>query len=228
MKRIDLQSQETGIMTIINLFNTILEQSDYNLNQFVKGDSLAVSDEMPESFLESLKELVNISPGIVRNIENREKFWNMFEELDDYENNNKFVKWIQKYINASNKPFEEAAFLTDMDHEAFVKMTDYCFENLILKNIGKKRVDGSIGDLKQLYLLRKIIFTFIDMVIIENLSKENALENMKRVFGVKESYCDVWWKIIKENEDKLWKIMMMKQNRRIENKLNHLLEIIDE
>ena len=53
-------------------------------------------------------------------------------------------------------------------------MTDYCFENLILKNIGKKRVDGSIGDLKQLYLLRKIIFTFIDMVIIENLSKENA------------------------------------------------------
>ena len=59
-------------------------------------------------------------------------------------------------------------------------------------------------------------------------SSNDALENMERVFGVKESYCDVWWKIIKENEDKLWKIMMMKQNRRIENKLNHLLEIIDE
>ena len=217
MKKIELQSQENGIMKFVELFNAILEQSDYNLNRFVKG----------ESFLESLKELVNISPGIVRNVENQETFWEMFEKLEDYENNNKFVSWIQKYSRVSNRPFEEAAFLKDMEQTLFERMTDYCFHNLIIRNIGKKRVDESIGDVRQLYVLRKIIFNFIEFVIVENLSKENAFETMERIFGVKKSCCEYWCKIVQKNEEKLWKIMMMKQSRRMEDKLNYILEIID-
>ena len=66
MKSIELEFQENGVAKIIELFNTILEQSGYNLNQFVKGDSLAVPNEVPESFLDSLKKFVNISPDVIR------------------------------------------------------------------------------------------------------------------------------------------------------------------
>lgn len=228
MKKIDLKSQNYGSTKLFELFNTILELSDYNLNQFVKGDALAVPDNMPETFVESLKEFVRISPDIVRDMENREEFWKIFEELDDYQNNNKFIKWMQRYISASISPFEEAAFLREINTETFQKMAEYCFTNLVMRNIGKKRIDESVGDIKQLSVLRKLIFTFIDMVIVENYSKENAFDNMERIFGIKDSYCEVLWRLTEQNEDKLWKIMMMKQSRQVENKLNHLLEMIDE
>lgn len=228
MKKINIEFQSTGTVALIELFNTILEQSDYNLNQFVKGDSLAVPSDTPEFFQKSLNEFVKISPDIIRTLENRESFWEIFEKLDDYENNDKFIKWMQQYVDASLKPFEETAFLRNMDDRSFEQLTKYCFMNLVIKNIGKKQIDNSIEDVKQLYVLRKTIFTFIDMVIVENFSKEYAFENMERIFGLTESYCEILWELIEQNEDKLWKIMMMKQSRRIETKLNHLLEMIDE
>ena len=46
---------------------------------------------------------------------------------------------------------------------------------------------------------------------------------------LKRKYTEgVCFNTIIENEEKLWRIMMMKQYSRIENKLNHLLEVIDE
>ncbi len=228
MKSIELEFQENGVAKIIELFNTILEQSGYNLNQFVKGDSLAVPNEVPESFLDSLKKFVNISPDVIRSIENKEDFWDIFEKLEDYENNDKFIKWVQRYIDSVIRPFEEAKFIRDMSNETFQKITKYCFENLIIKDIGKKRIDRTMGDLKQLYVLRKIMFTFIEMVLVENFSRENAFDKMHRIFGIEEFCCKLWWDLIEENEEKLWRIMMMKQSRRIENKLDHLLELMDE
>ena len=62
MKKIELQFQESGIKKTIELFNIILEESEYNLNQFVKSDSLSISDEMSVSITESLKEFVVMVP----------------------------------------------------------------------------------------------------------------------------------------------------------------------
>ena len=64
------------------------------------------------------------------------------------------------------------------------------------------------------------------MVIVDKFFKENAFDNMKD--GIKNSYCELWWKLIEENEDKIWKIMIMKQYSRMENKLNHLLDLMEE
>ena len=119
-------------------------------------------------------------------------------------------------------------FLKEMDDESFQKLTNYCFENLILKDVGKKRIDSNIGDVKQILILRKIIFTCIEMVVVDNFSKENTFDNMERMFGMKASYCELWWNLIEKNEDKIWRIMVMKQYSRLENKLNRLLDLIEE
>lgn len=228
MKKIDLEFQESGIEKAIKLFNIILEESEFDLNQFVKSDSLAISNQMSETFLESLKEFVNTVPDLVKQMDDAEAFWSLFENLDDYEKNNKFLSWLRRYTEAVIKPFEEANFLKEISEETFNKLTNYCFENLILRDIGKKRIDQEIGEIKQILILRKILFTFIEMVVVDNFSKENAFDNMEKMFDIKEAYCEYWWSLIEKNEDKIWKIMLMKQYRRMENKLNHLLDIIEE
>lgn len=227
MEKIKLESQEDGIVRVFELFYNILEESGSNLNQFVKGDSLAIPNGMSEIFLNSLKDFINMVPDMVKQIEDGESFWKKFEELSDYENNNKFITWLKRYTEAAIRPFEEAKFLKEIDSESFQKQTNYCFENLILKDIGKKRIDKAVGDIKQLLILKKIIFTFIEMVIVNNFSRENAFDNMERMFDVKEEYCEIWWDLIEKNEEKIWKIMMMKQYRKMENKLNYLLDIIE-
>lgn len=228
MKKIELEFQENGIKKAIELFNSILEESSFDLNQFVKSNSLAIPNDMSEKFLESLKQFINIVPDIVKQLDEPETFWNIFENLDDYEKNIKFIIWLKKYTESVIKPFEEAMFLKEMDDESFQKLTNYCFENLILKDVGKKRIDSNIGDVKQILILRKIIFTCIEMVVVDNFSKENTFDNMERMFGMKASYCELWWNLIEKNEDKIWRIMVMKQYSRLENKLNRLLDLIEE
>ena len=60
MKKIELESQENGIKKAIEVFNSILEESSFDLNQFVKSNSLAIPNDMSEKFLESLKQFINI------------------------------------------------------------------------------------------------------------------------------------------------------------------------
>lgn len=228
MKKIELEFQESGIKKVIELFNVILEESEFDLNQFVKSDSLAIPNQMSETFLESLKQFVDMVPDIVKQLDDAESFWCLFENLDDYEKNNKFIVWLKRYTESIIRPYEEALFLKEIDEELFRKLTIYCFDNLILRDIGKKRIDSEIGDIKQILTLRKIIFTFIEMVVVDNFSKENAFDNMERMFDIKASYCELWWDLIEKNEDKIWKIMIMRQYSRMENKLNHLLDLIEE
>ena len=33
------------------------------------------------------------------------------------------------------------------------------------------------------------------------------------MFGIDESYCTIWWKMVQEKEEKLWRIMLMKMLR---------------
>ena len=227
MKNIHLESWMTGMNRLVELFNYILENSNYNLNQFVKSDTLAISDDVQEDFIDALKELIDIAPGVVRDLKDKEKFWASFEQLDDYKNNSKFIKWLIKYTDAVRKPFEDAAFMREMSDTVLQEMSEYCFQNLIMKNIGKKRVDKK-WDIRQITILRKIMFTFIEMVIINNFSKENTFFNIQRLFGVKESQCELWWEMVKKNEERLWRIMLMKKYSQIESKLDIILENIDE
>ena len=187
MKKIELEFPKPGIAKMIELFNDILEQCEYNLNQFVKGDTLAISNEMSEDFIVLLKKFVKEIPDVLRGIDDSDVFWNVFEKLDDYDKNNRFVMWLRRYTDSIIRPLEEAKFLKEIDDKKFRELTNYCFENLVIKDIGKKRIDKSIGDVKQLLVLRKIIFTFISMVIVENFSKENTFDSMERIFGIKES-----------------------------------------
>ena len=97
-----------------------------------------------------------------------------------------------------------------------------------MQDVGKKRIDKTIGGEKQLLILKKALFTFCEMIISDNLSKENAFDNISRMFEMEESYCEVWWQYVKENEDKLWRIIMMKNYKTLEGKMEILLQLVKE
>ncbi|MDO4469845.1 MAG: hypothetical protein Q4C84_08380, partial [Bacillota bacterium] len=88
MKKLELKSQIHGkfIKKSIDLFNSLLEESEFNLDQFVNGDALAISNEISDQFVKNLKEFINIIPDAVREIEDQDVFWNTFSHLKDYEN----------------------------------------------------------------------------------------------------------------------------------------------
>lgn len=114
-----------------------------------------------------------------------------------------------------------------MSDELFQKITIYCFENLIIRDIGKKSIDASIWDLQQLMTLRKIMFRFVEMIVVDNFSDERAFFSIKRMFGLERDKIQIWSDLVRENEEKLWRIMMMQKFEDMEEKLNFILEQIE-
>lgn len=227
MKQLFIKSQESEISNFVDLFNFILENMNYNLDCLVKGNSLAVEDSISEEFLEKLKDFLALAPEIIRKTDNKEEIWSSFEKLENYESNKKFINWLKKYVETRIRPAEDARFINELDLKSFEAMSQYCFENLILKDIGRNNIDEQ-WDKEQIIIIRKMLFTFINMIEVNFYSDEYALENMERVFGIKRQYCIKWLHLIKEHEDRLWKIMLMKQYNKIENKLDELLDKIDD
>lgn len=227
MKKTDLQSPD-GMINLLSQFRLILRLSGQDLNRLVQGNTLAIPSDMSKAFSDTIREFVEMVPDVVRNAEDKGAVWNSLEELAAKGENGEFIKWLKKYTEAVLKPFEEAMFLSEMDDRAFQEITDYCFENLVLQNTSRKRMDESRWDVKQLLILRKIFFTFIDMVISEQLSEERVCQNMGRMFGMGETRCNMWWNLILQNEEKIWRITMMKKISRIEETLDYLLEQMEE
>lgn len=227
MKQLFIKSQESEMNNFVDLFNFILENKNYNLDCLVKGNSLAVDDSISEEFLEKLKDFLALAPEIIRKADNKEEIWSSFETLDDYESNKKFINWLKKYVETIIRPVEDARFINELDLKSFEAMSQYCFENLVLKDIGRSNIDEQ-WDRVQIIIIRKMLFTFIDMIEVNFYSDEYALENMERTFGIKKQYCIKWLYLIKEHEDRLWKIMLMKRYNRIENKLDELLDKMDD
>lgn len=212
---------------IMELFNKILEESNYNLNKFVNGMTLSINDDESKKLEELVQEFIDRIVSEIKKLSNQQVFWESFTKLDDYEKIDKFIEWMKGYTNSAIRPYEETEFLRDMDEQEFDNITKYCFENLILQDAGKRKVQEQ-ANWEQIVLLKKVILTFIDMVVVNNFSKDNAFYNMEKVFGLGEEKCIIWWKLVEENEDKLWKLMIMKKYNQIENKLDFLLNELEE
>ena len=227
MKEICLESQVNG-KEVEELFNFILRTSNYNLNQYVKGDSLSIPNDMEEEFVASLKKMLDNIPEIVKTMQDKEGFWDRFEKLDDFQNNDKFIKWLIKYVENAIRPFEDACFLREIEQETLCKMIDYCFQNLIIRDVGKNKVEESEWDVDQMGILRKIIFTFVEMIICDNFSREKAYGQMNRMFSLEVSIFDKLWELVEENRNELWGVMLLRKIQRLEDKLDRLLAMIEE
>ena len=147
MKKLDLKfySKNETIKQIATLFNQILEESNYNLNAIVKGDGIDLPETVSDKFIANLKDIIECISNEARSIEEETDFWNEFEELDDYDQNEKFIMFLKQCYETVICPIKETEFITKLNFDEFKTVSEYCFKNFILQDGEKKEIDEVVS-----------------------------------------------------------------------------------
>ncbi len=220
-----IESQENGIQDFSKMFTNILEMGEHHLNQYVNGDNMGLPENVSDEFEKALKEFIDAVPMQVSQIEDKDSFWQSFEQMQDYNKNDKFIRWLKQYVEQLLKSWENAVFINKLSEDKLKEMADYCFENLILKYVSPKAI-STVWDEKQLNVLRNILLTYFDMIIMYQYTCDYAFESIQKRFGISNSCCAIFQDLVEKNEDRLWRIMLSKKLGFLERRLDDILEII--
>jgi len=207
------------------MFSNILEMGGYHLNQYVNGDEMGLPENVSDEFAEALKEFIDAAPMQISQIEDKDSFWQSFEQMRDYEKNDKFIRWLKQYVEQLLESWEDALFINKMPEDKLRDMVSYCFENLILKYVSVKAI-STVWDAQQMNVLRNILLTYFDMIIMYQYTYDYAFESIQKHFGISNVCCDIFQNLVEKNEDRLWKIMVSKKLGFLERRLDDILEII--
>ncbi|MCI9021377.1 MAG: hypothetical protein HFH32_11655 [Eubacterium sp.] len=224
MEDMNSEFQMNGMNRLKELFAAISENSGYNLDRYISGQSLTVSGDN-EGLMRHMKEFLAETQEAVKKDTDIKSLITVFQNEG---RNDKFIEWLEGFLYDSIRPYQDAEYLRKTDLEQFQQVSEYVFEHMILTNIDNEYIETEIADGKQLRCIRKIFMTFINRIVCYNDRKEYIIDNMERRFGLDEEKCGFWWNLVKENEDRLWKIMVMRKMNFIENKLSRMLELIEE
>lgn len=223
MKQFEWKFQ-SGMEKFIKLFNDVLEEGNFELNQFIKGKTLRVRDDLPIEFLDNIEKLMKVAPSYYRTIEDKEGFWEQFKKLDDYDKNSIFLKWWRIYLDEIMKPANDAKFIDEMDKNTFKEMSYYCFNNYILQET-KKESKQERWDNEKLKVLQKVMLNYVELIVIKTYSRKKAEDVMLKTFNIREDYCEYWFDLVDEKRDVLWKKMLLMHLNKIEKKLDYLIDI---
>lgn len=227
MKELALELKKNG-EALKELLDDILKECDYNLDQYINGKTLSLPETIDESFVDAVRKMLEQSVEVVKAEQDQEAFWEQWKEIKGYENNQKFFHWLKRYVEVKIRPYQDTIFLRDMEEEQIFSMIEYCFENLILKDVGKEAVEKTDWNLKEMTVLRKMLFTFLEMVFTDNFAGEKAYSCMQRMFYMNENIYAKIWDLTKVHKEELWKIMIMRRYRKLENKLDRILDMIED
>lgn len=220
-----IEYQGNGIQNFSKMFTDILEMGGHQLNQYVHGDNMGLPEDVSDEFVEALKEFIDAVPMQVSQIEDKDLFWQSFEQMQDYEKNDKFIRWLKQYVEQLLKSWEDAVFINKLSEDKLGEMVNYCFENLIIKYVNVKEI-STVWNARQLNVLRNILLTYFDMIIMYQYTCNYAFESIQKRFGISNACCAIFQNLVEKNEDKLWKIMVSKKLGILERRLDDILEII--
>lgn len=220
-----LEFAANDVNEIKEIFSGLYEASGQNLDQYISGDSLTVPREVSDELRSSIKKYLTVVQNIVRQTGNIKA---ILETIDKSANCDRFAGWLEGYLHDMLRPYEDAQYLRESGMEQFEKTSIYVLENMILQNTSDKYFDLSILDKSQAHCFRKVMNYFIVRIIAYNDSREYIFDSMNTNFGIDADKCEVWWELVKNNEARLWKNVFMRKMNNIENKINQLLEYIEE
>lgn len=220
-----IEYQGNGIQDFSKMFTNILEMGGHQLNQYVHGDSMGLPENVSDEFVDALKEFIDAAPMQISQIEDKDSFWQSFEQMQDYEKNDKFISWLKQYVEQLLKSWEDAVFINKLSEDKLRDMVNYCFEKLILKYVSVKAI-STVWDAKQLNVLRNILLTYFDMIIMYQYTCDYAFESIQKRFGISNACCAIFQNLVEKNEERLWKIMVSKKLGILERRLDDILEII--
>ncbi len=207
---------------VYDTFIRLLDESEHDLNQVVGTDSFIIPADMSEDFAHKLNKFL----GLIKNAYHEEPdILNMFDEFAKEKNCDKFIDMIKRYIDAIRRPARETAFLRNLLIDDFEEMVKYCYLNYIIENCDIEK-DESKWKLEQLRILRKVIFTVAEMVVLHNYPKQRVLSQIGMTFEFGNEYIDILLNTIKGDEERLWRYLIVLKSGRMEKKMDLLLDLL--
>lgn len=221
MKYLDLDYNKNRFE---EFFNDILKKSGGNLNQYIDEDTIELPKEILGGERGRFEELLDSFIELIK--EYGEEVFNKLEELDCYEQCNKFIDWLRKYVESKQKSFEETKCIRELSDVNFKKLVEECFETYILCNNNKGKDD-------LMKILQKLIIIYIELIIVSNFPRDLVYTETHKLFDMPIERSEYIWDLVQKNEEKLWKIIFMNKiikteykMRKIESKINIILDEI--
>lgn len=207
---------------IVDLFHKLLKESGYNLNQLAGNNAFLIPEGVGEDFVDDLKKFLGLINAAYK--ENKDTL-KALDSLEKGEHSDKFIVLLERYLELSGQPAKETAFIKELTIEEFRSMAGYCYSNCIMNNSDITQNTES-WKAEQLHTIRKVILSISELVVLLNYSKQRVLERINMMFCLDDDYGEILWNIAKENENQLWKYLMVVRTDRIEEKLDLLLELV--
>ena len=165
MENMKLDFQMNGMNKVKELFIRIYDKSGNDLNQYINGKSLTVSNDVSDELMQEIKAFLLEAEEAVKKAEDVKS---LIEEIPAAADCNKFLEWLEGFLYESVRLYQDAEYLRKADIEKFEQVPIYVFENMILSNIVSEYIDAEIVDEKQACCIRKILLTFVNRIISHN------------------------------------------------------------
>lgn len=214
-------------LTYSEIFKMLNSDSDNNLNQLIKGDSLVVPSEYNEEFASHLKLYIE---KVIETYKDKPDEIEEIIEPEFEESNGKFFEWIISYFENTMEPIRETAFLKEFSIDEFKSIIEYTMEKYVILFSGELIFDDMPESLstEKIDILKKLLFTVSDMIIMKRFSKDYFSIKMKEIFNIESDFVDMLWNEIIKYEDALWKLLLCRKIERVENKVDELSLLVNE
>lgn len=215
------QMQQKGIQSmneLAKLIENVIKKCDNNLNQFVNENTFTIDDDLSEEMSRFMSDAVNKAKsddGFIYSLTNNLKRM----QLENSYSIDKFISFLEKYINSITSIYKEAECLRELDVKAFCELVNFCFENQILEislensdNFSTEEIDSVVP----------IFVRIIDMLVVRNYSYEKALMETKKEIDLDEEKFKYIYSKILENYNRLFNICLMKRITNLERKIEEI------
>lgn len=203
------------------MFQKLLKESGYNLDQAVGNNSFLIPEGFDDEFASDLSCFLELIKKAYREDINIVEVLN---EVDKGEHSDKFIVLLSRFLEFSSQPARETTFLRGFTIEQFNNIVEYCCSHCIISNDPIR--DDEIWEEEQLQIVRKVILTVSELIVVQNYSKQYVLSQIDDKFQMPEPFGEILWNIVKEHENQIWKYLMVLRSDRIEEKLDLLLDLI--
>lgn len=216
----NLKDNNIQVKQFLELLNYI---SKYSLDQYVEDSYLSIPPDKND-LIDKLDKLIDIAPLCYR--ENGEiiKDKDLYSK-DEYKDNINFLKWLEEYIRSCNKPYSDLDFLREFDIQNFEKLSQFCIDDMILKVEPKEILNQAEWDNMQIYKTRNAMLYVAKLMLCKYYSDVYLENEVKKIFGIDNEKCSVWIKMIRNAEDKIWRLLLMQRIDKIEERLEK--ELVD-
>lgn len=202
----------------------LLEKSGNALDQFIKDDSFLVGDDIScevDVFFEEIQGVVCTFNGDINEI-----IAVLIKQGDNHNQCNLFMEWLKEYIDMKRQIIQETEFIRKFTAEEFETNLEFCMNNLVLYNYGRKLIEKNQYNYEEMMTLKKVINTAIEMKVTERYAEELLIEKMKNMFNMLEEHIKSLWLSLEKHDEAIWKIVAVRRSDRIEQKLDYILDIL--